>query len=193
MKILKSSLDENMELPVQLQLSFKKIFSTFELYASKEYSNHPYHKSAIDMVKEFENYPELIDGFSDFTLLEKYENQISLLLEPLFPQPLLLNEIKAITIPFSFTSFKFTDRFSNILDNAGEDYELNIRNYEEDSMYIMACTFIMGFHHGYNIDLKRPFFFDIPDNTTGITKHYRAAFNGDFFRCFSYRKCTRNY
>lgn len=184
MKILKSSLDENMELPVQLQLSFKKIFSTFELYASKENSDHPYHKSAIDMVKEFENYPELIDGFSDFTLLEKYEDQISLLLEPLFPQPLLLNEIKAITIPFSFTSFKFTDRFSNILDNAGENYELNIRNYEEDTMYIMSCTFILGYYHGYNIDLKRPFFFDIPDNSTGITKHYRAAFNGDFLDVF---------
>tara|TARA_R110002072_G_scaffold1380_5_gene11621 strand:- start:10265 stop:12649 length:2385 start_codon:yes stop_codon:yes gene_type:complete len=184
MKIIKSSLDENMELPVQLHVSFGKIFSTFERYASDEFSNHPYHKSAIDLVKEFKNYPDLINGFSDFSLLEKYENQIDLLLEPLFPQPLLLNEIKSVSIPFSFTSFKFTDRFSNIIDNAGENYELNIRNYEEDSMYIMACTFILGYVHGYNIDLKRPFYFDIPDVTTKIKKHYRAAFNGDFLEIF---------
>tara|TARA_R110001632_G_scaffold3751_6_gene16522 strand:- start:12121 stop:14505 length:2385 start_codon:yes stop_codon:yes gene_type:complete len=184
MKIVKSSLDENMELPVQLQVSFSKMFSTFERYASDEFSDHPYHKSAIDMVKELKNYPELIDGFSDFSLLEKYEKQIDLLLEPLFPQPLLLNEIKAVSIPFSFTSFKFTDRFANIIDNAGADYKLNFRNYEEDSMYIMACTFILGYVHGYNIDLKRPFFFDIPDVTIGVMKHYRAAFNGDFLEVF---------
>ena len=180
MRIVKSNFDENMELPVQLNISFDKIFSTFEKYATKEFSKHPYHKSAIDMVKEFNKYPELINGFSDFSLLDKYEDQIDLLLEPLFPEPLLMNEIKAASIPFSFTSFKFTTRFENIIQNAGENYDINIRNYEEDSMYIMACTFIMTFHHGYAMDLKRPFFFDIPDKNLGITKHYRAAFNGDF-------------
>jgi len=180
MRIVKSNFDENMELPVQLNISFRKIFATFEKYATEEFNSHPYHKSAIDMVKQFSEYPELINGFSDFSLLDKYEEQIDLLLEPLFPEPLLMNEIKAASIPFSFTSFKFTTRFENILKDAGEDYDINIRNYEEDSMYIMACTFIMNFHHGYAMDLKRPFFFDIPDKNSGITKHYRAAFNGDF-------------
>ena len=190
MKIVKSNLDEKMELPVQLNISFGKVFSMFEKYASKEFSNHPYHKSAIDLKTEFEKYPELINGFSDFSLLEKYQEQVDLLLEPLFPEPLLLNEIKAASIPFSFTSFKFTSRFENILDNAGENFELNIRNYEEDTMYIMACTLIMNAHYGYSIDLKRPFFFDIPDKNLGVTKHYRAAFNGDFLDVFAYRKCS---
>lgn len=180
MKIVKSNLNDNMELPMQLNISFKKVFSMFEKYATKEFKEHPYHKSALQMVEEFKKYPELIEGFSDFSLLDKYSDQIDLLLDPLFPEPLLLNEIKAASIPFSFTSFKFTTRFENILKNAGENYELNIRNYEEDSMYIMSCTFIMGIYYGYPIDLKRPFFFDIPDENAGITRHYRAAFNGDF-------------
>ncbi|MFY0630335.1 MAG: GAF domain-containing protein [Flavobacteriaceae bacterium] len=180
MKIVKSNFDENMELPVQLTLSFSKIFDTFEKYASDEYVDHPYHKSAIDMVQEFSKYPELFEGITDFSLINKYQDIINLLLEPLFPEPLLLNEIKAASMPFSFVSFKFTDRFENIIENAGKDYELNIRNYEEDSMYIMACTFIMAYQYGYAIDLKRPFFFDIPDKNLGVTKHYRAAFNGDF-------------
>ena len=81
---------------------------------------------------------------------------------------------------FSFTSFKFSDRFENILKNAGEDYELNVRNFEDDSMYIMGCTFIMSFVYGYHLDVKRPFYFDIPDKNTGTMKYYRAAFNGDF-------------
>ena len=180
MKIVKSNFNEDMELPMQLNISFKKVFTVFEKYASDEFIEHPYHKSAIDMVTEFKKYPELLDGFSDFSLLDKYKEQVELLLEPLFPEPLLLNEIKAASVPFSFTSFKFTTRFENILENAGENYELNVRNFEEDSMYIMACTFIMSYYYGYSMDLKRPFFFDIPDQNSGITRHYRAAFNGDF-------------
>jgi hypothetical protein len=125
-------------------------------------------------------HPELNEGFSDYTLLDTYKEQIDLLLNPLFPEPLLLNEIKAASIPFSFTSFKFTDRFENILSNAGDDYELNVRNFGDDGMYIMACTFILGFVYGYKVDVKRPFYFDIPDKTTGTMKYYRASFNADF-------------
>jgi hypothetical protein len=47
-------------------------------------------------------------------------------------------------------------------------------------MYIVACTFILGFVYGYNVDLKRPFYFDIPDKTTGTMKYYRATYNADF-------------
>ena len=132
------------------------------------------------MVQLFEMHPELNEGFSDYSLLDKYKEQIDLLLNPLFPEPLLLNEIKAASIPFSFTSFKFTDRFENILNNAGDDYELNVRNFGDNGMYIMACTFILGTVYNFKTDIKRPFYFDIPDKTTGTMKYYRASFNADF-------------
>jgi hypothetical protein len=173
-------MDKNTELPLQLYISFGKVFDSYKRYASEEYKDHPYHKSAVVMVAELLKYPELIDGFSDFSLLEKYEDAIELMLEPLFPEELTNNEIKAASIPFSFTSFKFTNRFERIIQNAGDDFEFNVRNFEDDLMYIMCCAFILNFAYGYNVDLKRPFFFDIPDKTLGITKHYRAAFNGDF-------------
>jgi hypothetical protein len=180
MKIIESSSVSDVELPLQLKISFSKVFILFEKYAKKEFINHPFHSSAIKMVQLFEKHPELNDGFSDYTLLETYKEQINLLLNPLFPEPLLLNEIKAASIPFSFTSFKFTDRFESILNNAGEDYELKVRNFEDDTMYVMACTFILAFIYGQKIDIKRPFYFDIPDKTTGTMKYYRVAFNADF-------------
>jgi hypothetical protein len=173
-------MDKNAELPLQLYISFGQVFNSFKKYASDEFKDHPYHRSSVDMVAEFSKYPELIDGFSDFSLLEKYQDVIDLMLDPLFPEELTNNEIKAASIPFSFTSFKFTKRFEKILNNAGEDFELDVRNFDTDLMYIMCCTFILNFAYGYKVDLKRPFFFDIPDKTLGITKHYRAAFNGDF-------------
>jgi len=180
MKILQPNSVKNMELPLQLEISFRQVFALYEKYASADYEEHPFHKSSKLMVKEIEKHPILINGFSDLDLLTKYENEINLILEPLFPEWLLENEIKAVTIPFSFASFKFTNRLNKILENAGEDYEFNIRNFENDSMYIMSCTFILNNLYGYDVDLRRPFFFDIPDKKSGFTKHYRAAFNGDF-------------
>ena len=180
MKIIESNKIEEVELPLQLNISFKKVFVMFEKYAHKEFENHPFHSAAIKMVDLFKEYPELNDGFSDYNLLKEYKEQIDLLLDPLFPEPLRTNEIKAASIPFSFTSFKLTDRFENIIDNAGDEYELIVRNFEDESMYIMACTFILGYVYNYKIDLKRPFYFDIPDKKTGTMKYYRAAFNADF-------------
>jgi hypothetical protein len=180
MKIVQSSHNNNQVLPLKLHISFEKVVDLFKKYASKEYKSHPFHTASIKMIVEIEQYPELIEGFSDFSLLEKYKDQIDLLLEPLFPEILLDNEIKSASIPFSFTSFKFTTRFENILKNASDDYEFHVRNFEDDLMYVYACTMILGKVYGYEIDLKRPFFFDIPDKNIGVMKHYRAAFNGDF-------------
>jgi hypothetical protein len=180
MEVRKLEEFKNIELPLQLNISFARIYTMLKEYASDSFKEHPFNISANLLVKEVEEHPELINGFSDVSLLKKHESIIDILLEALFPEILTLNEIKAATVPFSFTSFKFTKRFENILKNAGDGYELKVRNFEDDKMYIMACTFILNTVYQHPIDLKRPFFFDIPDKKTELIKHYRVAFNGDF-------------
>lgn len=167
-------------LPLQLQISFEKLYQVYEKYANDSYEKHPLHTFAKQLKAEVIKHPELIEGFSDVTLVKKLKESINVLLEPLFPEALQLNEIKAASIPFSFTTFKFSDRFQNIVLNAGKDFELTVRNFENDGMYIMASTFILGAVYGFKIDMKRPFYFDIPDENSGTMKYYRAAFNADF-------------
>lgn len=168
------------ELPLQLNISFKKVYDSYLKYTADSYRHHPFHEAAKLVVEELKDFPELIEGFSDVSLLEKHKDKVNLLLEPLFPEPLLNNEIKAASVPFSFASFKFSTRFENILKNAGPNYELKVRNFEDESMYIMACTIILAYCYQFKIDMKRPFYFDIPDQNTGTTRYYRAAFNADF-------------
>lgn len=167
-------------LPLQLHISFEKVVQAYEKYADNDFEKHPLHAVAKEMKQEVAKYPELIQGFSDVSLLQKYKDSVSILLEPLFPEALLLNEIKAASIPFSFTTFKFSTRFKNLVENAGDNFELSVRNFEDDGMYIMACTFILGAVYGFKIDMKRPFYFDIPDVNSGTMKYYRTAFNADF-------------
>ena len=112
----------DLELPLHINISFKMVYDLFVKYTDSQYEGHPYHVSAKHMVEEINKIPELIEGFSDFSLLEKHEEIIDLVLDPLFPEILSGNEIKAATVPFSFTCFKFTKRFETILENAGKDY-----------------------------------------------------------------------
>lgn len=177
MKILHSK-TKDVQLPMQLFISFKKVIEFYNRYTQDE--NHPYYKSAKEIQDYLLQYSDLIEGFNDFSLIEKYSDQITLMLEGLFPEILSENEIKAASIPFSFTSFNFTKRFEKILEDAGEDYEITMRNIEEDKLYINACAMILGIYYGKPLDIKRPFLFDIPNKKTGRMHHYRVAFNADF-------------
>ena len=94
MKILESKQLANVELPMQLFISFEKVFKLFQKYAHKDNKEHPFHKSAIVFLDELEKYPDLSNGFSDNSLLYRYHEQINTLLQPLFPEALLDNEIK---------------------------------------------------------------------------------------------------
>lgn len=171
---------EKLNLPFQIQISFKKIYDLFVEYASDAKNEHPFHNAAKKMKAEIEKKPKLINGFSDFSLLKKNEQLITWLTEPLFPEVLENNEIKAACVPFEFTGFRFTQRFKSILDNAGDDYEIEIKDLDKNMIYRVACSSILTNIYGYTLDLKTPFYFDIPDKNTGITHHYRLMYNADF-------------
>jgi len=174
----KKHTQNDIHLPLQLLISFDQVMSFYDKYVEDE--NHPYHKSAVGIVEYLDNYPELREGIKDFSRLEQYKDQIHLIMDGLFPQILTDNEIKVATIPFSFQSFYYTNRLKTILKNAGDDYDFTARNLAEKEMYLHACVLILNVCYGHKVDLKRPFYFDIPDVNLGITKHYRVAFNGDF-------------
>ncbi len=179
MRIIPSNYNKSTDLPLKLKISFEAVFEYLEKIT--EDKNHYLNNVAIQLLDEYKNYPELRDGFEDFTYLEKYNKEIDKLLDVLFPDLLQSNEIKAASIPFEFTMFKLSKRFEKILNNAGDNYELKLRNYDESNLYILTCTFILAQSYGQFIDFKRPFYFDIPNIKSGITKNYRTLFNGDFF------------
>jgi len=179
MKIIPSNYNKTGDLPLKLQISFEAIFEYLEQII--ENKNHIFYDAALKVLEEYKAYPELRTGFEDPKKLEKYNSQIDKLLDFLFPEMLQSNEIKAASIPFEFTTFKLSKRFEKLLYDAGEDYQLKLRNFDENNMYILSCTFILGFCYNVNLDFRRPFYYDIPTNT-GFIKNYKTLFNGDFFK-----------
>lgn len=168
--------------PFKIFISFKKYLDVLEhiRYNDRLEYRVNYVESLIEKIKNFQ---ELKDGFQDVTLLDKNEDLIKLLLSDLFPTGLTHNEIKAASIPFSNITFNYTERFKNILRDAGKDFEIELRNIDDDEMYIFCCCLILQNYFKKDIKTTIPLYFDIPDKL-GIMKHYKITVNSDFTEIF---------
>ncbi|GAA3617146.1 hypothetical protein GCM10022396_39610 [Flavivirga amylovorans] len=133
-------------------------------------------KRIIDMACA---YPELEKGFSDVSILKKREKEIAIILKDSFSPVLTKNEIKTASVPFHNLIFNSSERFKSIIKTAGDNFELQIKNMPEDDRYIIACTIILNFCYGYNLNFKRPFYYEIPD-ANGILRYYKILYNADF-------------
>ncbi|MGL6126339.1 GAF domain-containing protein [Chryseobacterium artocarpi] len=168
--------------PFKIFISFKKYLDVLEhiRYNDRLEYRVNYVESLIEKTKNFQ---ELKEGFQDISLLEKNEELIRLLLADLFPTGLTHNEIKAASIPFSNITFNYTERFKSILKDAGKDFEIEIRNIDDDEMYIFCCCLILQNYFKKDIRTTIPLYFDIP-NKNGIMKHYKITVNSDFTEIF---------
>lgn len=135
-------------------------------------------------------FPELREGFSDVSLLEKHKEVINYILQDTFPEMLGSNEIKTASLPFEDVIFNSSPRFKKILEDAGNDFNLEIRDNPEKLNYIMTCTVILNFHYGFHLDFKRPLFYDIPDSK-GIIRNYRILYNADFVEIIPTEKAKK--
>ncbi len=166
------------DFPLDIKISFHKIIEEYKAQVVNEQSSIA--KEYIENVLEYvASFPKLIEGIEDPEELNKYKDAIHILLQDLFPDILSQNEIKAASIPFHNLVFNSSKRFKAILANAGDDFELSMRNMDEDMYYIYGCILVLNHHYGYHIDFSRPLYYDIP-NENGILKHYRVSLNADF-------------
>ncbi|NHF60649.1 GAF domain-containing protein [Flavobacteriaceae bacterium TP-CH-4] len=166
------------ESPLVQLISFNKLLEQYDAMA--ESKDEFLAKKAKRILKAQEPYPELRDGFSDLSLLKKYEKVIHIILQDTFSEVLTHNEIKTASLPFDDTVFNASKRFQKILKDAGgEAFKPQLSGLSDHMYYIVACTVILGMHYGHPVDFKKPLFYDIPD-AHGVMRHYRILYNADF-------------
>lgn len=165
------------ESPFTTIISFHKLIESFEEIALLEVGFRADYAKAI--LLEIEALPEFRTGITAYENIQKNEALIRKLLADLFPTALTNNEIKAVTIPFQNLTFNYTERFQKILKNAGSEFDMEIRDFDENEFYINNCCLILAGYYKQKINFNRPFFYDIPDEN-GIMMHYRILYNADF-------------
>ncbi len=171
--------------PLCIQLSFHKIIERFEEIAAA--GDGLYSAKAKQILHEVADHPELRNGISNISQLEENIEIISHLLADLFPVALTQNEIKAVSLPYQGIMFNYTERFKSILQEAGPDFSINIRGFDDDRLFIATCCLILNRFYGTTLDFSRPLFSDIP-TANGIIKHYRIMYNVDFIEVIATEK-----
>ena len=170
------------DFPFDIHISFHRVIEQYEKEV-EEIESSISKNYMENMLSYISKYPELTEGFEDPKLLKKYEEPIKILLDDLFPSILTNNEIKAAAVPFHNILFNYSKRLKQILNNAGQDFEISFRNMDDDHIYIFACIQILKQLYNYQVDVSRPLYYDIPDEE-GIKRHYRIAMNADFVEIF---------
>ncbi|MFS4468633.1 GAF domain-containing protein [Maribacter sp. 2210JD10-5] len=164
-------------MPLKHLISFEKLLGKYdELKDSNDVLVASRAKEVLKIEKKF---PELRKGFYDLSLLEKYKEPISEILQDSFSQVLSDNEIKVASLPYYDLIFNSTKRFQKIVKEAGPGFEPTMRDQIEGFDYIMGCIVILNFYYGFKLDMTRPMFYDIPD-ANGVMHHYRILYNADF-------------
>jgi hypothetical protein len=165
------------QFPLKIKVSFSKLFESYR--ESLESMSGLQKQRAEEILKIAEKYPVLSEGFEDEKALTKYQSQVHLVLEDFFAEVLGKNEIKIASIPYRFVIFRSSERFKNIVEHAGDDFEAQLNDFNDDEAYIMGCAMILNAYYGYKVDFRRPFYYEIPDEN-GIMRHYKVLYNGDF-------------
>ena len=176
------------ESPFKTLISFHKLIETLEEIATSDVDYRSNYATAL--LKQIEPLPEFRDGINDLSIIHKNETVIKYLLADLFPTALTNNEIKAVTIPFQNFTFNYTERFKKILNNAGADFDMTIRDFDDHQFYIMNCSLILNVIYNQHFDFNKPLFYDIPDEN-GIMKHYRILYNADFMEVIPTEKAIK--
>ncbi|WP_299128131.1 GAF domain-containing protein [uncultured Winogradskyella sp.] len=170
-------INDNIESPLIIKVSFNKLLNHYEALIKAD--NDFIAANARRVLKIAEENPILRKGFSDLSVFNDYEKEIEGILQDTFSPILTKNEIKTASVPFQDIIFNTSARFKSIIETAGKDFELQIKNMPTDQRYIIACTIILNFCYGYNINFKRPFLYEIPD-ANGIMRYYKILYNADF-------------
>jgi hypothetical protein len=176
---------EVIESPFILQLSFKHIIYKLEDAVRSGLPEEM--KSAKSLLSDLAPFPEFITGITDLDVIEKNETLLRRLLVDYFPPALTYNEIKAVCIPFLSSIFNLSDRFKMLLNDAGQEFNFNIRDFDDHQFYVLSCCIIINEVYGRRLDFSKPLFYDIP-TAEGVIKHYRILYNADFLDIYPTEK-----
>jgi hypothetical protein len=163
--------------PFQIQFSFGQLIDRLEQVLDDPLTDNK--TQFREDLQELRKVPALLTGITDLSQIRDHLDGLRRLLKDYFPPSLTLNEIKAVTLPYTGIIFNHTKRFENILAAAGQGFEFRIRDFDDHQFYVLSCCLILNQLYGTNLDFTKPLFYDIP-MANGVIKHYRILYNGDF-------------
>jgi len=167
----------SIEKPYIIKLGFSKLIDQLEeTQASGTGIDAELATCVLDKLKDRD---ALFNGFDVTSDYKDHEEDINNLLSTLFSKSLTKNEIKAALSPMSTQILNTTERFCSIFGHKTELAHKEFDSLDEDSAYIMMCSFILGMYYCKPLAISVPSVYEVVDER-GITKYYKSLYNADF-------------
>ena len=135
-----------------------------------------------ELLAKLDAIPELHNAIEDKIILEKYQEEIALLMALMFPVAEADKDISAAIVPFEFEAFYETPAFSEVMD-LRRPFDC-VSNFDLDEMMyrktLHAYFEVFKGLFGVKFSIKEPMVFIIPDKKTGLQRHFLVEFNTDF-------------
>src|SRR5688572_30733826 len=125
------------ESPFLIQFSFGQLIDRLERALDDPLTNN--RPQLLEDLQQLKNAPALLTGITDYSQISDHLDSLRRLLIDYFPPALTLNEIKAVTLPYTGIIFNHTKRFENILADAGERFDFRIRDFDDHQFYVLSC------------------------------------------------------
>ncbi|WP_300672076.1 GAF domain-containing protein [Soonwooa sp.] len=169
------TINQPFDTPFVVSFTFETLIQEMQNLANEDALYAEQHAYVLNELKKN---PRLADPITDRSLSE-HDFFYKQLLKDLFPPLLTENEIKAVGIPFANFIYNPTKRFQKIIENAGEDFYLQISGFTPEQFYVLSCCVILDSYFKAPFKIDFPFIYDIPSKE-GYLNHYRILTNADF-------------
>lgn len=166
---------QNYESPFRFYLSFENYIKQLR---DLSHSNPFFEEKYRNIFEILDQNPKLNSTLS-LEMLEENGPFFQLLLADLFPPLLTNNEIKVVSIPFANLLFNPTERLQKILEDAGNEFNMQLFGFTAEQLYILSCCVILRAYFKTPSQIDYPFTYSIP-NKEGYMNYYRALTNADF-------------
>lgn len=167
-----------LEFPFKCSLSFIPLINFWKNH-SEDSTLFRYYSDVLE--KELRNAPELMKPITDFSIVEKYQPIVNILLTAVFPQ--VSGVFSAASIPFNFKAFYSTPDFKRVIISEETILKswvnLDERSFEYGKT-ILAYLEVLRNYYDINLTFDYPLMFKVKDSLTGLDRFYKLSFNTDF-------------
>lgn len=160
-------------LPFKVFYSFSSIFEEIENFHFKDNEIN----NAISDFKR--NLDTLIDGVESIEEFEKLVENISPIIEGIFPKSLIKNNLKALSFPYLNKYFFPTEDLKKILYNTGSELRFKSMELSAEDIYKFSCCLILKSYYGINIEGNQS---NIIEIINGYSTYLSVNYDFDYFK-----------
>lgn len=173
------SMEDPFAVPYSSVLSFDFAFRQIEEMAKNNGTG--IRVLAAELFRRLEAAPELRKPLTDYSLIEKHQDTLSLFWLFLVPPSRHDTELFRFSVPFGFMPLYVSPAMKKLMDqeNACYSFGSKMQEIKAQNLLMAGCT-ILQRYYGVDVNIKPSAMLSVPDPETGLKRFYKPHMDESF-------------